>query len=315
MRARSREGRAIPDASATIRTLAVILQAGATPVAAWGHLANEGDPVAREVMRRTASGDDLVVAIAAQGGSWCDVAAAWEIAAVVGAPLAEVLRALAESLQDAATAADDVQVALAEPAATARLMMWLPLGGLLLGFALGFDTLGVIFGSVVGGVCVGIGVGLVLLARRWTRSLIARAQPEPGTPGLHEELTVIALAGGASLDRARRLVADATRGGSPTGSGPSAGSGTGAREGTGAAATERVLALSRAAGIPAVELLRASAAQQRHRARVEGRMRAAALSSRLLVPLGVCTLPAFMLLGIAPLILSVLGTTTLGLPP
>jgi len=40
-------------------------------------------------------------------------------------------------------------------------------------------------------------------------------------------------------------------------------------------------------------------------------MRAAKLSSSLLIPLGVCTLPAFLLLGVAPLILSVLSSTPL----
>jgi tight adherence protein B len=42
---------------------------------------------------------------------------------------------------------------------------------------------------------------------------------------------------------------------------------------------------------------------------VQGRLRAAHLSTRLLLPLGVCTLPAFLLLGVAPLLLSVLGST------
>ncbi|MCK8468355.1 hypothetical protein M0722_14245 [Microbacterium sp. KSW4-16] len=74
-----------------------------------------------------------------------------------------------------------------------------------------------------------------------------------------------------------------------------------------------MLDLSRAAGVPAVELLRASAAQDRHAARVGGRLRAAKLSTRLLIPLGVCTLPAFLLLGVAPMLLSVLSSTPLPL--
>ena len=76
---------------------------------------------------------------------------------------------------------------------------------------------------------------------------------------------------------------------------------------------DAVLALSRSAGVPAVELLRASAALARHRARVDGRLRAARLSSRLLLPLGVCTLPAFLLLGVAPMMLSVMSTMSVSL--
>lgn len=70
--------------------------------------------------------------------------------------------------------------------------------------------------------------------------------------------------------------------------------------------TEGILRLSRIAGAPAIDLLRAAAASARHRARTDGRLRAARLGGRLLVPLGVCTLPAFMLLGVGPMLLSVL---------
>jgi tight adherence protein B len=102
------------------------------------------------------------------------------------------------------------------------------------------------------------------------------------------------MSGGVSLERAKKIVRDAT------GRGPDS-------------STEVVLTLARSAGIPAVELLRASAALARHRARVDGRLRAARLSSRLLLPLGVCTLPAFLLLGVAPMMLGVLSSMPLSL--
>lgn len=283
------------DAATSVQTLAVLLQAGAVPVVAWRHLADIGDPHALAVTERVEGGVPLLDAIEAEGGAWVDLAAAWEIATTVGAPLAEVLRIIAESLRDAASAADDVRIALAEPAGTARLLLWMPLAGLLLGFALGFDTIGVIVGNPLGAACVVAGLLLVLAARLWTRRLLRRAAPEPGTPGMRAELVAVALAGGASIDRALRLVAESSAGG-------------GTEEGI-----RSVLELSRAAGVPAVELLRASAAQDRHAARVHGRLRAAKLSTRLLIPLGVCTLPAFLLLGVAPMLLSVLASTPLPL--
>lgn len=281
-------------ASAAVRTLAVLLQAGARPVTAWRHLADTGDPVAVRVVQRSAAGAELAGAIDAEGGAWCDVAAAWEIATVVGAPLAEVLRSLAESLQDAASAADDVRIALAEPTGTARLLLWLPFAGLLLGFALGFDTIGVLATNPFGVVCVLAGLGLVLLARLWTARMVRRAQPAAGTPGMHAELVAVALAGGAGIPRALRLV-DHSR----------------ATLMEDASATQTVLDLSRSAGVPTGALLRATAAQQRQEARVQGRIRAARLSSALLLPLGACTLPAFLLLGVAPLMLSILGPVPL----
>ena len=131
------------DAATSVQTLAVLLQAGAMPAAAWRHLASIGDPHAAPVTARIDDGVALVSAIEAEGGPWRDLAAAWEIATTVGAPLAEVLRMIAETLRDASSAADDVRIALAEPAGTARLLLWLPFAGLLLGFALGFDTVNV----------------------------------------------------------------------------------------------------------------------------------------------------------------------------
>ncbi|CAD5140795.1 Pilus assembly protein TadB [Microbacterium sp. Nx66] len=282
------------DVADSVQTLAVLLQAGAVPLVAWRHLASTGDPVAVAVLARTEKGVPLISAIEEQGGMWTELAAAWEIATTVGAPLADVLRSIAEALRDAASAADDVRVALAEPAGTARLLLWMPLAGLLLGVALGFDAWGVIVGNPLGAACVVTGLLFVVLARLWTQALLRRARPQPGTPGMAAELVGVALAGGAPIDRAVELVAE-----------------TRVVDAAGRDRVQEVLDLSRAAGVPAVELLRATAAQDRHRARVHGRLRAARLSTRLLLPLGVCTLPAFLLLGVAPLLLSVFAATPL----
>ncbi len=287
-------GDAAAQAAGTIRTLAVLLQAGAAPIASWRHLADTGEARAQRVVDRVEAGVALPAAIEAEGGAWRDAAAAWEIATVVGAPLADVLRAVAEALQDAAAAVDDVRVALAEPAGTARLLLWMPLAGLLLGFALGFDTLTVLTTQPAGMACVAAGLLLVVLARMWTGRMVRSAQPDERIPGMHTELVSVALSGGVSIERALRLVAEAV-----------------VVDSDDDRHTAAVLALSRAAGVPAVELLRAAAAQERHASRVAGRLRAARLSSKLLIPLGVCTLPAFLLLGVAPLMLSVLTSTSL----
>ncbi|WEK62932.1 MAG: type II secretion system F family protein [Candidatus Microbacterium colombiense] len=282
------------DAATSVQTLAVLLQAGTAPAAAWRHLAETGDAHAQAVVARIEAGMPLLPAIEGGGDAWSDVAAAWEIAGIVGAPLAEVLRMIAEALRDAASATDDVRIALAEPAGTARILLWMPVAGLLLGFALGFDTVGIVVRNPLAAGCVFAGLALMGAARLWTRRLLRRAEPEPGTPGIRAELTAVALAGGASVDRAVRLVEESS-----------------VREHGDGQRVQAVLDLSRAAGVPAVELLRAFAAQDRHAARVQGRLRAARLSTQLLIPLGVCTLPAFLLLGVAPLLLSVLGSTPL----
>ncbi|QIG39956.1 type II secretion system F family protein [Microbacterium sp. 4R-513] len=282
------------DVATTVLRLAVLLQAGLAPARAWALTAESGDPVAVRVRAALEAGEKLPDAIVRQGGAWTSVGAAWTIATTVGAPLADTLRGIASALRDAQETADDVRVTLAEPAGTARLMAWLPLVAIALGAALGFDTFATLVTNPLGIACLAAGAFLIVVAHRWTAVLVRRAQPDPGIPGLDAELLAIALSGGASIERARVVVAS-------TGAGePDAG-------------VDDVLHLSQRAGVPAVELLKATAALARHRARVEGRLRAARLSSRLLLPLGVCTLPAFLLLGVAPMLLSVMSTMSISL--
>lgn len=321
------------DAAETVLRLAVMLQAGVAPAPAWTHLAAAHDPAAVRVIAAVAEGMPLARAIASAGGAaaggaagggasagaaaWRDVGVAWHVATTVGAPLAESLRGLATALRDAAEAADDVRVALAEPAGTARLMGWLPLVALGLGAALGFDTFGTLLGHPAGIVCLVAGGALIVVAQRWTARMVRRARADSGVPGLHAELVAIALSGGASIDRARAVVRAARSAAGPGSAADPVDRGDPANaaqaDSSDGSDVEAVLALSRTAGVPAVELLRASAAHARHRARVDGRLRAARLSSRLLIPLGVCTLPAFLLLGVAPMLLSVISTMSLSL--
>lgn len=281
--------------SGTLLKVAVLLEAGIAPPSAWTHVAESGDDAARRVASRLADDASVPDALAGErGGAWREVAAAWQIATTVGASLAPSLRGIALALRDAQEAMDDVRIALAEPASTARLMTWLPVFGVVVGVALGFDIVGVLFTHPIGIACLVVGIGLLVLARWWTSRLVRAAQPPAGIPGIHAELTAIALGGGASIDRARALVRETATG-----------------DALAAEQTDAVLELSRRAGVPAVDLLRATAVQQRHDARTEGRLRAARLGGRLLLPLGVCTLPAFVCLGVAPMLVAVLSTTSL----
>ncbi|GAA4350827.1 pilus assembly protein TadB [Microbacterium rhizosphaerae] len=284
-------GRDAETADAVLR-LAVLLEAGVPAARAWPYV------------RPGASAESpSPAAIAELGGAWRAVGAAWSVSAAVGAPLADSLRAIAAALRDAQETADQVRVTLAEPAGTARLMAWLPLVAVALGSALGFDTVSVLVGSPAGWACGTAGLLCMVGARRWSARLVRRAGTPEGIPGLRAELSAIALRGGVSVERAEGIVGTALA---------SAGIDEPAT-GDESHADADILTLSREAGVPAVELLRATAVLARHRVRTEGRLRAAKLASHLLIPLGVCTLPAFLLLGVAPMLLSVLGTTALNL--
>ncbi|MBN9177857.1 MAG: type II secretion system F family protein [Microbacterium sp.] len=269
--------------------LAVLLEAGIAPPRAWRLLAEAGDPVA-EAVASSLPGTRVGDVLEAHGETWRQIAIVWAVAETVGAPLASSLRRFSAALSDAQETRDDVAVALAEPAATARLVGWMPLVAIALGLVLGFDILSTLT-QPFGIASLVIGILLMLLARRWSARLVRAAQPPPDLPGLQADAVAVALSAGVSVDRALAVVA-ASGGGTPSDE------------------TTTVLALAQRAGAPAVELLRSGAADARRRRRTEGRLRAARLGSRLLLPMGLCTLPAFLLLGVAPMFLSVLAGST-----
>jgi tight adherence protein B len=59
--------------------------------------------------------------------------------------------------------------------------------------------------------------------------------------------------------------------------------------------------------------LRAEANEARRAARSVGERKAATLAVTLMLPLGLCILPAFMVLGVAPLLIAVISSTVTGL--
>ncbi|MWV29876.1 pilus assembly protein TadB [Rathayibacter iranicus] len=234
---------------------------------------------------------------AEEEAAWAALAACWRVATDSGAPVAAALNELAESLRELARARRDIEVALAGPSATGRVVSVLPVVALGLGALLGFDVLGVLVGTIPGLVCLVGGLGLMAAAHGWTRRLVRGASTGDAAPGLALDLLAVALAGGGSIDSARHRVLEALT---------ECGIGAGEQA---LAGGEAVLALSLAAGVPAGRLLRNEAALTRARAASVARERAARLGVTLMLPLGVCVLPAFLLLGVAPMVVSVLLST------
>jgi tight adherence protein B len=294
------DARRLAAVAATVHRLAVLLSAGVPPDAAWRYLAEGGDPAASVVVARCAAGERLADAIAAVGseepaGPWRALAAAWRVAAASGAPLAATLTEFAGSLRALAQTRREIRIALAGPRATVKLVLALPPVGVLFGAALGFDTLGVLFGSTLGLACLAAGAVLLGIALRWNRRLVAAAARGPISPGLGLDLVAVALGGGGALDRAVAEVEQvlAELGLDPVPPDALAG----------------VLGLSRRAGVPAAALLRSEAEQERREAAASAAERAAALGVRLMLPLGVCVLPAFVAVAVLPLLYSVVSST------
>ncbi|HEV7950680.1 MAG TPA: type II secretion system F family protein [Glaciihabitans sp.] len=303
--------------AAVAQRLAVLLAAGVPPNAAWGYL-REGElptRIASAIAGGVAVPDAIVVAVSdippMEADAWRGLAMAWAVATEAGAPLAPTLREFAGALRSIAAAQRDIRVALAEPTATARLVMVLPLVGVLFGAALGFNTLTTLTTTVPGWMCLGVGTALLFAASRWNRSLVNSAQPTDITPGLPFDLTAIAVSGGGALGHARQSVARAMKryGRQDVGG---AGGGAVVSGVDSDAGIDDVLDLSVRAGVPAAELLRSEAEERRRVARAEVQERAAALSVRLMLPLGLCVLPAFMVIGVLPLAVTVFTTTNIG---
>ncbi len=303
----SRQDPAFAAAAVVVQRLAVLLDAGVAPLSAWRHAASGtgspvADSVAAAIAERGAVGGELAEQLLAaralappgERQAWAALAAAWTVATESGSPLAPTLRRLAEVLRALAQGEREVEVALAGPIATGRIVLALPAVGLLLGVLLGFDALRILATTPAGWGCLAAGGLLVLGGIRWNRRLIRAARTLDAAPGLGLELLAIGVSGGASLDRARALVerALAESGIPPLGD-----------------EADAVLSFARGAGVPAAALLHAEAEERRRVARAEAQRRAVELGTRLLLPLGLCVLPAFVALGVAPVILSIVSST------
>ncbi|PPF82188.1 hypothetical protein C5B96_09545 [Subtercola sp. Z020] len=312
-------GAQVDAVAAIVQRLAVLLEAGVAPQSAWSYLPS-GERVARggrlsaaarrhahivETIARAISlgaPADAAIAVASRAAdartasAWRAVAAAWHVADESGAPNAPCLRDMAGSLRDIGHTQRTVDVALAAPIATTRLMTALPVVALGFGALLGFDTLHTLSATVPGFACLVAGSALLLLARLWNRRLVRAATPAAVTTGLGVELMAVAMGGGVSLASARRLTENTLLDfdlGEPDSM----------------TVIDAIVELSHRAGVPAAELLRSEGRQLRREAQAAGQKVAAALSIRLMLPLGLCVLPAFMLLGVAPLLLAVISST------
>lgn len=291
----------------SVLRLAVLIEAGLAPAAAWRHVAeveprlrgavvvaaalDDGESVSA-ALRRVAEGD-------AQDVAWASLAAAWSVATVSGAPLAAALRGFADSLRDRQAAARDIEVALAGPRATARIVQSLPAIAVVLGLLLGVDLVATVM-HPVGAASIVSGVVLLIIARRWMHGLVRGAAAPPPTAGLALDLLAVGAAGGGPPEAAQRLVALELD-----------------RVGLSAAVdddrTTALVRLSRRSGAPLGELARAEAREDRAVARADARAEAERLAVRLMLPLGACTLPSFLALGVVPIVLGLISSTSSGL--
>lgn len=308
---RRAEDPAAEQVARVVDRLVVLLAAGTAPADAWSSLRRHGHDegeraeratavveAAARAARRTGSPADGLRGVAEE--SWRSLGCAWALAERAGAPLGPALEELAASFRDHAQASRDAETALAAPLATSRLVLALPVVGLGLGALLGVDAVAVLATTPLGWGLVAVAALLVAAAWAWSRALVRRAAAPTAVPGLGCELVALVLRGGGAPARA----VDAVR-----------------------RAAERfalridlapvrpALRLAAETGAPAATVLRGEARLARRRARVEAERRAARLGVTLVLPLGLCVLPAFVAVGVAPIVLAVVGDALNGIAP
>ena len=236
----------------------------------------------------------------------------------LGAPLADVLDAIGDAIDDSQDVEEARRVASAGPLMSARVLAGLPLVGVTAALALGASPWGFYTSGTPGVVCASLGVLAWVAGVASCRRILARCRRADASGGdtdaaLACDLIASALACGASIPRALDALADACA------QEPLAWTASSLRLGaTWEQAWEEApawadplrdaLEASWTAGTAPEGMLARCASWERRARLVDAKTRAEELSVRLVGPLGAFFLPAFLLLGIAPLLAHLMGT-------
>jgi tight adherence protein B len=219
-----------------------------------------------------------------------------EVAKDAGAKVAYEIDVVADLFTFKERALQRIQVAHASPKASARLVIWLPLITLVLAQLVGINILAAVTTKPIILVSLGFGLMLLLLAKTLSSRLIKRAKPGDTATGFYLMGVALESSGGASLNRAQNRASDIYL--SVFGSNPSTEELT---------AVAQVALLVEETGARVGDLLRRQAEQLQREALVAAEIKIEKLSVRLMVPLGLAVLPAFLFLTVIPLMFSMLG--------
>lgn len=197
------------------------------------------------------------------------------LAIAAGGELGEVLRQLERQGVSIERSQAEIAQAKALPSATRRLLIWLPPFSLLLALGSGLVALGDLI-YPVSLVCLVFGVGLLLLGSLVSKRMVARADmPQLSVEDL--QTARICLSAGMNLRSLARHFPGS------------------------AAALGELIELSKSTGAGLIDLIDARV-ESRITGELTERLKAARnLQVRLLIPLGLTTLPAFLLFVLPPI--------------
>lgn len=211
-----------------------------------------------------------------------------EVARVVGAPVSltrERLRDVVEATRDRE---EEIRSSLAGPRLARRIVLTLPVASVGMGVLLGFNPIGVLVETPVGWSFLLGGALLVIIGWRWMARLERQARNVFAAPGLTAEALALAVSGGLPVSVAWRLISGAVP--------PECLSDAEVLP------VVHVVTSSMGFGQPIVPGLRRVADERRRQVHHDGLRTARELGERILVPMGTCLLPAFLLWGVAPVV-------------
>jgi tight adherence protein B len=208
---------------------------------------------------------------------------------IYGSSLLPTLREIASSWQSETLLQSELDGEFSAPRATIKLVTWLPIAALVLALLMGFDLTATLR-SPVSMVSVAMGLVLIWLARRWSLSILRKAQPIANADILNLRQLCIALSSGATVKQAIEQVTLPAE--------------------TLALLAED-LAHSRSTGASALPAVRGRIEQLSQKNFDHNRRRVREAGVRLTLPLGVAVLPAMVFLVVIPMFNSAAITPTL----
>ncbi len=300
-----------PRGSLSLTEAIGLLRSGATPAMAWREAYGVGVD------------SDGAPEIPPNDPSERALRAAGRLAHRSGAPLADVLETVVATERARERAEVARALALAGPEASGLVLQWLPVAGWALAAAVDTASLRILTQTPLGWVLLGIGGGLWFGGRRWIRALTATAREagrEAEPAALPLVLAEAAIGAGLDLRSAIEAVGTAMGGEEEAALvGVARALGSGAAWDAAWADAEppidqmgRALRSSWMAGASPVPVLAAARESAIERARAEAERAAAVLGVRVALPLALCLLPAFVVVGVVPLLIAVAGSTGLG---
>ncbi|MFM6962941.1 MAG: hypothetical protein ACKOWJ_01540 [Micrococcales bacterium] len=215
-----------------------------------------------------------------------------------GVAPAEVLRVFESHLAAEREATRRIELAAAAPRATMRLVGWLPAFAVVLGQLVGVGSLEVLVSQPLALVAACSGVGLLIVGRAWADRMVRRANQVSDFDWLPYLFLAACLRAGFDLRLSADLSAEALR-----------------EIGREHAFLDdhllsRVTDLSQRTGAALAELVMALSLERSQVVRQSRATRIEALSVRILIPLGVTVLPAFVLLAVVPMAFGFINNQT-----